>query len=381
MSISSIQGFLSFIITSMNTGDLLVDARGPEILHRSGITAPDDFIYLYPDGGTPTVFFDAREYDVQKQKIQQLGNGVHVERLEPFLKKTFFETLLNILSKFQISTVRVSSSLPYGIARALSEAGITLDIYSYQTERDRKTDREIAHMIDAQRVNESALDLAWKILLESSITDNQVLYQGEVLTSEYMKSEIRIHLLKQGYDCPDGIIVASGAQTARPHDEGEGPILPHECIIVDIFPRSEKTGFFADMTRTFVKGGPTEEIKKLFQAVESVQKEIADSITLGEKCSEVHARTITAFQKLRHATSPEAGFMHGTGHSLGLAVHEGPRFNSTCDVVLEPGMVLTVEPGLYYPELGGVRIEDVVVFHPDGRKENITQFNKPSFIV
>ena len=72
--------------------------------------------------------------------------------------------------------------------------------------------------------------------------------------------------------------------------------------------------------------------------------------------------------------------MHGTGHSLGLSVHEGPRLNAVCDRIIQPGMTLTIEPGLYYPDVGGVRIEDVVVFHLDGTKENITQLNKSFFI-
>lgn len=364
----------------MNSADILLDARGPEILHRSGITAPDPFIYIYPKGGTPTVFFDAREYDVQKQKIAVLDNGVDVQRLEIFSGTTFQETLMNILKKFQISAVHISPSMEYRYVRMLQESNVAIDIHDYEAERDRKTEQEITVMIAAQRVNESAFQLVWNMLHESKFRGSQIVYQGEILTSELVKSKARVHLLQQGYDCPDGIIVASGEQTARPHDEGSGPLLANESIIVDIFPRSETTGFVADMTRTFVKGNPKPEVQKLFDAVIAVQKEIADSIAIGDKCSYVHTRTIVAFEKLGHPTSPEKGFMHGTGHSLGLSVHEGPRLNSSCDRTIEAGMTLTVEPGLYYPGIGGVRIEDVIVFHPDGRKENITQFNKSSYI-
>ncbi|HLC49563.1 MAG TPA: M24 family metallopeptidase [Candidatus Andersenbacteria bacterium] len=365
----------------MNSAFVLVDSKGPEMLYRTDISASDPFIYIAPTGKTPIVFFDAREYDVQLQKIQSLGNTISVERLEPYAKSSLAETLVNILQKYNIDEAKVSPNMPHVLACAIQDVGIQVSIYDFASERDKKTEDEIQKMIIAQRVNESALLLVWNILAESSIQDSLILYQGQVLTSEYMKSRLKIHLLEQGYDCPEGIIVASGEQTARPHDEGSGPLLPHECIIVDIFPRSEKTGFFADMTRTFVKGKAKKELQNLFQVVQDVQKEIADSISVGELCSTVHKRTVEAFKKRGHSASPEKGFMHGTGHSLGLSIHEGPRLNSSCDRIIEPGMTLTVEPGLYYPGIGGVRIEDVIVFHPDGTKENITQFNKPLYIL
>lgn len=369
------------------TADLLLDARGPEIQHRSGLTAPDPFIYLAADGKKPTVYFDAREYDVQKNKLKKLKNGVHIERLEPYVARVKKGTspalvgaLLLILKENKVTTLRVSPQLPYHVAHALHEAGVGLTIYAYEDERARKTKREIEQLTEAQRVNESAFEIVHRILVDSVIRKNRILYEGEVLTSEHLKFVVCTHLLKAGYSCPDGIIVASGPQAARPHDEGEGPLLPHATIIVDIFPRSEKTGFYADMTRTFVKGTPSKKVCDLFFAVESVQREVCEGVEVGDSCAAVHQRTVKAFAKLGHITSPTEGFMHGTGHGLGLQVHEEPRFNALSTAIVEPGMVMTVEPGLYYPKIGGVRIEDVVIFHPRGRKENITHFNLPSFI-
>lgn len=370
-----------------SAADLLIDARGPEIQHRSRLTAPDAFIYLFPEGKKPMVFFDAREFDVQRARLKALRTGVEAIRLEPYLTKKqgaggdpLFMALMNILKDYRITTVRVSASFPYGMAQALAKEGIRLMVHDYAAERERKNKTEIKHMVAAQRVNEEAFLFAWQTLADSTIRGKRILYKGKTLTSEYMKQELKKFLLDRSYACPDGIIVASGEQTARPHDEGSGPLLPHECIIIDIFPRSEATGFFADMTRTFVKGKPWPEIQKLFADVTAVQKEVATSIQVGDLCSDVHQRTIDAFAKLGHPTSPERGFMHGTGHSLGLSVHESPAFNSRSQRTLESGMVMTVEPGLYYPKLGGVRIEDVVIFSPKGQKQNITRFTKKTFI-
>lgn len=369
------------------TADLLLDSRGPEIQHRSGLTAPDPFIYLFPEGEKPMVFFEGKEYGVQQEKLKTLHNGVQIEHIEPYTEKItdtslppLIATLIYILNQFAIDTVRVSPSLSYSVGHALEKAGKKVIIYNYEAEREHKTEQEIQHLIAAQRVNESAFELAWNILRSSTIDGNTVVYEGQILTSEYMKALLRKHLLDKGYECPEGIVVASGEASARPHDMGSGPILPHTCIVVDIFPRSEKTGFFADMTRTFVKGNPSPEIQALYRAVEKVQKNAAERIAVGDSCREVHAQTVKEFADAGHQTSHEQGFMHGTGHSLGLSIHEEPRFNARSSRTIEPGMVFTVEPGLYYPAIGGVRIEDVVVFHPDGRKENITHFNKPYII-
>lgn len=371
----------------MKSAYLLIDARGPEIRHRSGLTAPDPFIYLAPDNADPVVWFDAREFEVMKARLKKLNKGVQIEHLEPYLEKItagendpLIAVTALVARERGIEEVRVSGLLPYALGQQLEAAGLEVVIHDYAREREQKTEVEIEYMIAAQRVNESAFDLAWQILADSTVRGNKIMYNDKILTSEILKSELRKHLLDRDYSCPEGLVVASGEQSAEPHNEGNGPLLPNESIIIDIFPRSEKTGFFADMTRTFVKGEPSPKIKDLFSAVEKVQKQVIDDIAVGQECLAVHQKTIRAFKELGYEASHEKGFMHGTGHSLGLNIHEGPRLNAQATRKMGPGMVVTIEPGLYYPGLGGVRIEDVVVFHPDGKKENITKFNKPCFI-
>ncbi len=368
----------------MISADFLIDARGPEIRHRSGITAPDAFPYLRTDDGVRTVFFDAREFVIQKQKIDALGNGVRVEAIEPFQRKAMSmavegslmqKTVLVILQEKDIGALRVSPNLPYAWALFFERMNIALSVIDFPSERTIKTATEIGHIRAAQNTTEEAFDFARNILKRATIDGTTVRYNGDVLTSEFLKAEIKTFFLRRGYSCPEGIIVASGEQTARPHDEGTGPILPHVPIIIDMFPVHDETGFFGDMTRTFVKGALTDEVRRMFNAVRDVQQEIALSISLGETGDAVYQRTVDAFRKRGYETSKEKGFMHGTGHGLGLAVHELPNLKPSSTDVLGPGMVVTVEPGLYYPGIGGVRIEDVVVFHPDGHKENINRFD------
>ncbi len=370
----------------MKTAYLLFDARGPEIQHRSGLTAPDEFIYLAAEGKKPTVFFDAREFDVQKEKLRRLKNGVAIKRLEPYQRRAavasigHYGPLIAILRDYGVREVKVSASLPLAVARAITADKIKVTIHDYAAERVRKTAVEVKHMVAAQHANESAFNLAWKILSQSKTRGGKIIYKKQVLTSELMKSILRKHLLDRGYDCPDGIIVASGPQAAQPHNEGTGALKPNTTIIIDIFPRSEKSGYYADMTRTFVKGRASKKILNLFAAVYQAQKQAIDNISVGSSCSEVHELVVKTFRRLGHPTSPQRGFMHSTGHSLGLAVHESPRLSSVAGQKIEAGMAVTIEPGLYYPGLGGVRLEDVVVFHPNGRKENITKFTKPAVI-
>ncbi len=131
----------------MKTAQLLVDARGPEIRHRAGITAPDSFIYLRIPGEGDIVFFDGREYDVQKKHLDELQSSIVIERLEPYVDKARAmpgdlpidrKILLSVLKEKGITSVEVSATLHYGLADALLQNGITLTIGDFSGERLRK---------------------------------------------------------------------------------------------------------------------------------------------------------------------------------------------------------------------------------------------------
>lgn len=370
------------------TADLLIDARSPDIRRRSGIVAPDPFPYLRV-GSTDTVFFDAREYGIQLERLEALQNGVLIEQIEPYADagraltvegSPLQKTVLAILRAKGIDALRVSPDLPYAWALFFERNGIPLSVYDFAAERVCKADAEIARMVAAQRVTEGAFTLAKSILADAVIDGDRMRYRGEILTSEFLKAEFKTYFLRHGYSCPEGIIVASGDQTARPHDEGSGPLLARVPIIIDMFPRHDDSGYFADMTRTFVKGEPTPEVRALCEAVRDVQAEIAAGVKAGDTGDAVYRRTVDAFAKRGYETSSNKGFVHGTGHGLGLAVHESPGLRPGSVDVLRPGMAVTVEPGLYYPGIGGARVEDVIVFRADGSPENITQFDNDCFI-
>ncbi len=154
-----------------------------------------------------------------------------------------------------------------------------------------------------------------------------------------------------------------------PHHSGSGPIVPDTPIVIDIFPRSQQTGYFGDMTRTVVKGTPSKEVKRMYKAVLEGQKIGISMIKHGVKSADVHNAVVDYFSKSGFKTGQidgkQQGFIHSTGHGLGLEIHEPPRVSVGNDI-LQAGNVVTVEPGLYYEKLGGVRIEDVVLVTKKG---------------
>jgi len=204
------------------------------------------------------------------------------------------------------------------------------------------------------------------------------MYHGAPLTSEKLRSIIDCAILQAG-GLAAHTIVAGGKQGCDPHEAGHGQLFANELIIVDIFPRSQKTGYFGDITRTAVRGRASEAQRKLYDTVLRGQMLGFKKIRDGAATAEIHQAILSLFEQEGYKTGRShgrmQGFFHGTGHGLGLEIHEAPRIGSSSRGVLKAGHVVTVEPGLYYPELGGVRIEDVALVTQRAPR-NLTQFEK-----
>jgi Xaa-Pro aminopeptidase len=188
------------------------------------------------------------------------------------------------------------------------------------------------------------------------------------LTSEILRAEIDSAILRAG-GIPAGTIVAGGDQACDPHERGFGPLRANELIILDVFPRDSKTGFYGDLTRTVVRGRASEEQRRLWETVREGQALALKKMKPGVDGLKLHNEIKQLFAERGYPTElrngKHVGFFHGTGHGLGLEIHEFPRFQKT---VFKKGQSLTVEPGLYYPGIGGVRIEDVVVLTENGAR-------------
>ena len=262
-------------------------------------------------------------------------------------------------------TFFIPDDFPAGLATRITQLGVTLTIVTGPVfpEREIKTPAEIAALREGNRCSAVGLAAAERMLRASKIQGRQLYYKGAPLTSERLRYAIEVACLEAGA-LSLGTIAAGGDQACDPHCVGTGPLRPHELIVVDIFPRVQATGYHGDMTRTFLRGRASDAQRALVEAVRAAQFGALHAIRAGVNGRDIHRGVLAEFEQRGYLTKRTAtgstGFFHGTGHGLGLAVHELPRLSGGVDSTLSRGSVVTVEPGLYYPGLGGCRIEDVV---------------------
>ncbi|NDV62569.1 aminopeptidase P family protein [Puniceicoccales bacterium CK1056] len=272
--------------------------------------------------------------------------------------------ILHLAKKFRIRRFRVAADFPCGLAFKLKEAGLKFDIEegALFPERELKSDEEAKLIREGNMASSAGFRVVEKILRESEIRKGYLYHGGRRLTSEQVQEAIAVACLKRGAVAAN-TIVAGGDQACDPHCRGTGPLRANELIIVDIFPRVAKSGYHGDMTRTYLKGRATEAQKALYNTVfEAEQNSLAEHRS-GKSASRIYKDVVKFFNEKGYTTRRDngvpVGFIHGLGHGLGLAVHEPPRVNPSGSR-LRKGQVITVEPGLYYPGLGGVRVEDVI---------------------
>jgi len=239
--------------------------------------------------------------------------------------------------------------------------------------REVKTPAEIEAIRYSQRACEDAMMVAIEMIRKSRPSGETLVLEGGPLTSERVKSAIEVSLLERGCEAED-TIVAGGIDAVDPHCNGSGPLPSNSPIVIDIFPRSKKSRYFADMTRTVLRGEADEEIVEIYQAVLAAQVAGIAAVRAGATGKEVHAKVCQVFEERGYPEREGRGFIHSTGHGVGLEVHERPSLSEVGKTLRESNVV-TVEPGLYYPELGGVRLEDLVVVK-EGGCENLTSLEK-----
>ena len=354
--------------------------------YLSGFDAPDPFVTLY-DGEVRLLFSRSLEYGraVREADATTVERGAaydYGEKIEEHGGTAgWHRTIASFLEAYGVESVAVPPRFPLGTADGLREQGVTVraDDEGIVTElRAAKTDAELEHVRVAQRANEAAMARAEQLLADASIEGGRLVHDGEALTSEQVKEEIEMTLLRHGCGLDD-TIVACGRDAADPHERGGGPLQAGEPIIVDIFPRHKHNRYHADMTRTFCRGEPDETIREWYELTRKSKQAALEALEPGVTGAAVHAAAAEVYEQaglptLESDPETETGFIHSTGHGVGLEVHELPRL-APGGGELEPGHVVTVEPGLYDPEVGGVRLEDLVVVTDDGH-ENLTDYEQ-----
>ncbi|MBX0323555.1 Xaa-Pro peptidase family protein [Halomicroarcula sp. F13] len=363
------------------------DSEDSDQYYLSGFDAPDPFVTLY-DGETHLLFprsleFGRAKREARAESVQRYVDFDHAELVDEYgSDEAVSHVLARFLDSYGVDSVAVPPRFPLKTADGLRARGVEVaaDTDGVVTEiRATKTDEEVEHVRVAQRANERAMAAAEELLADATVADDGTLeHDGETLTSERVKEEIEVTLLRNGCSL-DETIVACGADAADPHDRGSGPLTADEPIIVDIFPRDKTTKYHADMTRTFCKGTPSDTVREWYDLTERAMDAAFEALEPGATGEDVHDAVCDVYEDAGHPTlrsddRTETGFIHSTGHGVGLDVHELPRLSPNGGE-LEPGHVVTIEPGLYDPDVGGIRIEDIAVVTEDGY-ENLTEYRK-----
>ena len=359
--------------------------RDANMLYAVGLFAPEPFIFFRVDGKGHAVVNDL-ELDLVKKKVPHCRVISYSQCLEKLrrlrVKRPGMAAVINLLLREQrVRKIFVPANFPFGLSRDLRHYKIKVRVIKggIFPEREFKHAGEIKKISAAVIMAEVGLAEGIQALKSSKIArDGKLMYHGVPLTSEKLRSIIDVGILQAG-GRPGHTIVACGRQACDPHEQGHGPLRGRQPIIMDVFPRSQKTGYFGDLTRTVVRGRASEPLRRLYDTVWRAQELGFCKIRAAAAAAEIHAAVQAFFEGQGYKTCRKnghmAGFLHGAGHGLGLEIHEPPRLSHNSADILKPGHVLTIEPGLYYPELGGVRLEDVACVTGNGPR-NLTKFEK-----
>lgn len=363
---------------------LIIDdsERNADMYYATKFIAPDPFIFIQINGRKTLL---ASDLELDRAKDQSIADEVlSTSEVAKTLKAkgipaNSVEITDWVLKNRGVSNILVPANFPVQYADMLRKKNYTLEWKRdpFFEERVIKTKDEIKAMTQALRHTENAIHAAVDVLKKSKISGKYLMYKGKKLTSEDIKQVINVKLMESGCIAAHTIISCFN-DCVDPHNQGSGPLLANQSIIMDVFPHSSETRYFADITRTFVRGKASEKLKKIYKTVQEGQEIAFRQVQNGADGSKIHNDITQYFDSLGFKTGVMdgrmQGFFHGTGHGVGIEIHEPPRISVSKDI-LKTNQVVTVEPGLYYLGIGGVRLEDMVVVNEAGCT-NLTKFPK-----
>lgn len=348
-----------------------------DLLYATGFMAPDPLLWFRAPGVGAAMLVNVLELGRARKQVK---SGVTVFSETEFRTRFLVSADTRLRTEVAVEAVakatgvtvwQVPDGFPLALARRLEACGLTVEpVADFFPERLLKTEVEVESIRAGVQLAERGLERALALLHAARADRRGVLrWRGRLLTAEILRGEIAAEICRYGGNAAH-TIAAPGVQGADPHLVGEGPVRAGEPIVLDIFPRVEATGYFGDLTRTVVKGQAPAVVRRAFAAVQAAQRAAFAQIRAGVSVRRPHRAAEKALRAAGFRTQakadPPRGFFHGLGHGLGLEVHEGPRVSGRADGKLVAGHVVTVEPGLYYPEWGGIRLEDVVVVTATG---------------
>jgi Xaa-Pro aminopeptidase len=365
--------------------------RSPAMRHEVPLAIGDPFLFVERDG-RPVILTSSLERDriaavlpeAELLDFFDFGYRELAQRHPP--AEAARSVVVRVLSSLGIREVLVPGDFPLGVADALRADGVsvTVDDALFAARRRIKAGAELDGIRSAQAAAQAAMARASELLRETRPGPDGRLVgaDGRPLLAEEVRDELRRVCSEHGATCPADMIVAS-VHNGYGHDPGSGPLPAGLPIEVDIFPRHEATGCWADMTRTFVVGSPTPEHARLIAEqealVRAVLEEARAAVRPGITGLELHTAACDRFEAAGRHTQRTAGagardgFQFALGHGVGLEVHEPPSVGLSGHEPFVAGDVIALEPGLWDGRIGGVRVEDLLLVTPDG-SETLTQF-------
>jgi Xaa-Pro aminopeptidase len=347
--------------------------RSPEQRHEVPIAVPDAFLYAERNGSRH-VFVSALEYEraravdgLEAHALEELGiddllaQGMQRDDAD-------LEVCVRACTELGISEALVPPTFPLAVAERLREAGVDVrpEREHFAQRRRVKTESELAGIRRAQRACEAGMGSARDLIREG-------------ITCEEVRGAIERVFIEHDVFA-DEIIVSHGPQSAIGHEVGSGPIARDEPVVIDLFPRDRASGCYADMTRTFVAGEPSDELLEWHRLCKEALDLALGAVRPGVPGAELHRLVCELFHERGYATQLSKqpgqvladGFFHSLGHGVGLEVHEAPSLGRSGEALVA-GDVIAVEPGLYRAGVGGCRLEDLLLVTEDGY-ENLTDF-------
>ncbi len=343
--------------------------RDANLYYATRFIAPDPFVLVQANGRR---FLLMSDLEVDRARAQSEADHVlSISKLvqefeeEKGKRPSYVELIGDFLRKKGVQSLLVPGDFPTMYADAFRKRNfeVTTKPDPFFEKRTVKSPKEVRAIETALRHTEAACRTACEVIARSRIQKGKLYYRGKLLTSEEIKRVVNVALMERGC-VAQHTIIACGLHGVDPHNEGSGPLYANQSIVMDIFPQSVENRYFADLSRTVVRGKASPKLKKMFAAVREGQEIAFRTIRHGADGSKIHQAIHRRFEELGFPTGEingrMQGFFHGTGHGVGLEIHEPPRISVGKDI-LKAGQVVTVEPGLYYEDAGGIRIEDMVL--------------------
>ena len=343
----------------MKKGMLIVASSqdSADLLYATDFMAPDPFVFFSVDNKVKGIVVTALE--LSRARSEAKKNITVFDRDDIIPKKSTEKSLKTVIegivNKFPADTWEVPTTFPLAYAEHLNHLGIKYNCVDndFFPQRSRKTPEELGLIFNAVKLTEKAMSRAESILKEATVNnDSNLFWQGKILTSEIIKREINIEAIRNGA-VAQSTIVACGKHSSEPHNTGSGLIIAGQPIVIDIFPRMESTGYWGDMTRTFVKGKAEKTVKDAYKAVKDARDLAKNKIKAGTIPSTMYNEVLEYLEKHGFKTGKckdsYFGFFHSLGHGLGLELHEKPFVGPSNNEPLKSGEVITVETGRVLP--------------------------------